>query len=250
VAPLVLGLALQAVGLVAIVVLMDEVRAGRGLAAARRSIAEVPTVVAGAVRLIRASRLLTALVVAELLWGFGMVAFETLLPPRLAEVSGGVDEAAAVLGPAITAGWVLSALGAAVAPWLVRRFGSGVAGCALRAGHGLTVVGMGLAAGPAGLIMAYLATYWVHGATAPVHYGMVHRSVESSHRATVVSANSLTSQVGGAISGIALGALADATSIPTAMFVAAVVLAAAGPLYLVGRTSAATSYEEPIPLIR
>lgn len=248
VAPLVLALAMQAIGLVAIVVLMDEVRAGRGWVAARRSIAEVPTVVSGAVRLIRASRLLTALVVGELLWGFGMVAFETLLPPRLAEVSGGVDKAAAMLGPAITAAWVLSALGAAVAPWLVRRFGSGIAGCALRVGHGVTVVEMGLAAGPAGLIVAYLATYWVHGATAPVHYGMVHRAVESSHRATVVSANSLTSQVGGAISGVALGALADATSITTAMFVGAAVLAAAGPLYLVGRTPADASFEEPIPL--
>ena len=94
---------------------------------------------------------------------------------------------------------------------------------------------MAVAVGPAGLIVAYLATYFAHGATAPVHYGMVHRAVESSHRATVVSANSLTSQLGGALSGIALGVLADATSLSTAMAVAAVVLASAGPLYLVGR---------------
>ncbi len=235
VAPLVLGLAVQAVGLVALLRLMDEVRPGRGWAAARRSIVEVPDVVAGAVRVIRASPLLTALVIGELLWGFGMIAFETFLPPRLVETSGGVDEAARLLGPSITAAWVLSALGAASAPWLVRRFGAGVAGCALRLGHGVTVLGMGLAAGPAGLIVAYLCTYWVHGATAPVHYGMVHRAVGSSHRATVVSANSLTAQVGGAVSGIALGALADATSISIAMYVAAGVLAAAAPLYLVGR---------------
>jgi MFS family permease len=248
VAPIVVSLLVQAVGLVAVILLMDEVRHGRGWAPVRASVASVPTVVRDAVGLIRASSLLTALVIAELLWGFGMVAFETFLPPRLAEVQGGVDEAAALLGPAITAAWVLSAMGAAVAPWLVRRFGSGVAGCALRFGHGLTVVGMGLAAGPAGLIVAFLATYWVHGATAPVHYGMVHRAVESGHRATVVSANSLTSQLGGAIGGIALGALADATSITSAMFVAAGVLAAAGPLYLVGRTPATTSYQEPIPL--
>jgi len=249
VAPLVLGLVVQATGLVAVITLMHEVRSGQGWAAARRSIAAVPQVVAGAVRLIRASSLLTALVVGELLWGFGMVAFETLLPPRMAELSGDADEAAGLLGPSITAAWVLSALGAACAPWLVRRFGSGVAGCALRVVHGVTVVGMGLAAGPGGLIVAYLATYWVHGAMAPVHYGMVHRAVESSHRATVVSANSLTSQVGWAISGVVLGALADATSISTAMFVAAAVLALAAPLYLVGRDEPETaSYDEPVPL--
>jgi predicted MFS family arabinose efflux permease len=250
VAPLVLGLVIQAVGLVAVVTLMDEVRPGRGWAAARQAVADVPTVVGEGVAIIRASSVLTALVIGELLWGFGMVAFETLLPPRLAEVSGGVDDAAALLGPAITAAWVLSALGAAVSPALVRRFGAPWAGFGLRLAHGATVVGMGLAAGPAGLIVAYLATYWVHGATAPVHYGMVHRGVASSHRATVVSANSLTSQVGAAVSGILLGALADATSITMAMLVAAVVLAAAAPLYLVGRRPAAPSLEEPIPLHR
>jgi hypothetical protein len=247
VAPIALGLVVQVVGLVALIVLMHEVRSGEGWAAARRSIGEVPEVVGGAMRLIRASSLLTALVIAELLWGFGMIAFEVFLPPRLVEVSSGVEQAARLLGPSITAAWALSAVGAACAPWLVRRFGSGVAGCTLRVVHGLTVVGMGLAVGPAGLIVAYLACYWTHGATAPVHYGMVHRAVESSHRATVVSANSLTSQLGGALSGIALGALADATSISTAMFVAAVVLAAAGPLYLVGRDTGVDLVVDDVP---
>lgn len=245
--PIALGLVVQIIGLAALIMLMREVRVGEGWDAARRSIAAVPAVVQGAVGLIRASSLLTALVVAELLWGFGMIAFETFFPPRLTELTGGVEDAARVLGPAITAGWVLSGVGAAGAPWLVRRFGSGVAGCTLRVVQGATVVAMGLAAGPVGFVIAYLATYWAHGATAPVHYGMVHRAVESSHRATVVSANSLTSQLGGALSGIVLGALADATSITTAMLVAAVVLAAAAPLYLVGRDRSAVD-PAPTPL--
>ena len=248
VAPLVLGLVVQVLGLLAVISLMQEVRPGRGWGAVRGAVADVPTVVREGVSIIRASSLLTALVIGELLWGFGMISFETFMPPRLAEVSGGVDEAARTLGPAITAAWVLSALGAAAAPALVRRVGAGWAGFGLRLVHGATVVGMGLAAGPAGLVVAYLATYWVHGATAPVHYGLVHRGVDSSHRATVVSANSLTSQVGGALSGILLGALADAASISTAMFVAAGVLAAAAPLYLVGRDTSTVSYDEPVPL--
>lgn len=248
VAPIVAAVAIQVLWLLTLLAMMDESRAGRGWAAARRSVAAVPRVVGEAVTLIRASRLLTALVIGELLWGFGMVAFETLLPPRLAEVGGGVDDAASLLGPAVAGAWVLSAVGACAAPGLVRRFGSGWAGFGLRLGHGATVVVMGLAAGPAGLILAYFATYWVHGATAPVHYGMVHRAVESSHRATVVSANSLTCQVGGAVSGILLGALADATSTATAMYAGAAMLAAAAPLYLAGRDTAAVSHEEPVPV--
>jgi sugar phosphate permease len=117
----------------------------------------------------------------------------------------------------------------------VRRFGGAWAGCGLRLVHGAVVVGMGLAGAPAVLIAAYLASDWANGATDPVHYGMVHRAAAAQERATVVSANSLAAQVGGAASGIALGALADAAGIGTAMVVAGLVLAAGAPLYLAGR---------------
>ncbi|MFL6204048.1 MAG: MFS transporter [Acidimicrobiales bacterium] len=244
-APMLVGLALQAIGLIALLRLMDEPRAGTGWASARSSLREVPTVMSGAVHIISRSRVLAALCAGELLWGFGMIAFEVFMPPRLVEVSANVEEATRVLGFAITGAWILSAVGAAAAPWLVRRYGAPVAGCGLRLLHGATVMGMAAAAGPLGLVVAYLATYGVHGATAPIHYGMVHRAVESTHRATVVSANSLSTQVGGAVSGIVLGALADATSISAAMAVAAVVLAAAGPLYLTGRQDAVTREVAP-----
>jgi hypothetical protein len=79
------------------------------------------------------------------------------------------------------------------------------------------VVGIGLATEPIGLLAAYLAIMAVHGRAIPVHQGMLHRAIVGpSTRATVVSANSLTAQTGGALGGIALGALADATSLTTA----------------------------------
>ena len=132
------------------------------------------------------------------------------------------------------AAWALSAVGAAAAPLLSHRLGPGAAGCVLRVLQGSAVVAMGLAAGAVGAVVAYLVNYAAQGATNPVHYGMVHRAADSAHRATVVSANSLASQAGGAAGGIALGALADRTSISTAMVIAGIVLAAAAPLYLVG----------------
>jgi len=65
---------------------------------------------------------------------------------------------------------------------------------------------------------------------------MVHRNVDADHRTTVVSANSLAAQAGGAASGIVLGVVADATSISAAMIVAGVILLGAAPLYLVRPT--------------
>jgi hypothetical protein len=235
VAPLVVGLAVQATGLVAVLALVDEPRRGRGWAAARRAVGTVPAVMGGAVRTLRASRLLAALVAGELLWGFGLVAFESFFPPRLAELGGGADAAAGLVGPSVAAAWAISAIGCVCGPALVRRFGGGWTGCGLRLVHGAAVIGMGLAGAPATLIAGYLASYWAHGATNPVHYGMVHRATGAAERATVVSANSLAAQVGAAVSGIALGALADAAGIGAAMVAGGLVLAAAGPLYLTGR---------------
>ena len=233
VAPLVLSLLIQAVSLAAVVTLMTEPRRPVGLAATARSVKDVPAVMGGALRVIRGNRLLVALVAAELFWGVGMIAFETFFPPRLAEVGGGLDDAAGALGPIVSAAWALSALGAACAPAIVARIGAGPTAFVLRLGQGLAVVGMGLAAGPVGLIIGYLASYWTHGSSGPVHYSMVHRNVDADHRTTVVSANSLAGQAGGAASGIVLGVVADATSISAAMIVAGVILVGAAPLYLV-----------------
>jgi hypothetical protein len=241
VAPLVAALAVQATGLVAVLVLIDEPRRGRGWAAARRAVGTVPAVMGGAVRTIRASRLLAALIAGELLWGFGLVAFETFFPPRLAELGGGADAAAGFVGPTLAGAWALSAFGCVCGPALVRRFGGGWTGCGLRLVHGAVVVGMGLAGAPPALIVGYLASYWAHGATNPVHYGMVHRATRAAERATVVSANSLAAQVGAAVSGIALGALADTAGIGAAMVIGGLVLAAAGPLYLTGRSRTASA---------
>lgn len=240
VAPLVAGLAVQAAGLVAVVAVMEEPRRGRGWAAAGRAVGSVPAVMGGAVRTIRASRLLAALVAGELLWGFGLVGFETFFPPRLAELSGGANAAAGYVGPTVAGAWALSAFGCVCGPALVRRFGGGWAGFGLRLVHGAVVIGMGLAGAPPALIAAYLAGYWAHGATNPVHYGMVHRATGAAERATVVSANSLAAQVGAAAGGIALGAVADAAGIGRAMVLAGLVLAAAAPLYLTGRARTAT----------
>jgi len=240
VAPLVAALAVQAAGLVAVLALLDEPRRGRGWPAAHRAVGTVPAVMRGAVRTIRASRLLAALVAGELLWGFGLVAFETFFPPRLAELGGGADAAAGLVGPTVAGAWALSAFGCVCGPALVRRFGGGWTGGGLRLVHGAVVVVMGLAGAPPTLIAGYLAAYWAHGATNPVHYGMVHRATGAAERATVVSANSLAAQLGAAVSGIALGGVADAAGISSAMVLAGLVLAASAPLYLTGRARPAT----------
>jgi MFS family permease len=129
--PIVASIALRVVNLGAVARLMTEIRPGRGMGVLRRSVAAVPGVVGDAVGHIRASRVLTCLIFVELFWGFGMVTFEVLLPPKLSAVAGGPDKAASLLGPAVAVAWLASAAGAALVPRLQRRFGSASAAMAI-----------------------------------------------------------------------------------------------------------------------
>ncbi|RKF26821.1 MFS transporter [Micromonospora globbae] len=230
--PVLVAVALQAVALVALLLLLSEVRPARGRGALRTSVVEAPRMVGQAVGLLRRSRVLLALVAVELFWGFGMVTFESLLPIRLSEVVGGAERAASLLGPASSAAWLAQAAGAALTPLLLRRLGAAPSAALMRVLQGVTVVGMGLFAGPVGVLVAYLACYTVHGASNPLHMGLLHRQVDGPYRTSVISLNSMMGQPGFAIGAVGLTALAEAVSVTAAMLVGAVVLALAAPLYL------------------
>jgi hypothetical protein len=230
--PVVVSLILQFTCLIGLIMLMTETRSVRGWSAAVNAARKTPAAMSGGFRLLRDNRVLLAIIAVELLWGFGMATFENFTPLRLAEVIGDSDRAAVIAGPAAASAWLVSAAGAATVPWLGRRFGLAPAAAAFRVLQGLAVVGLGLAGGVPGVIAAYLFAYVIHGASNPAHFTLLHRQVDGSLRATVASLNSMAAMSAGALGLIVLTTLADATSLSTAMYVGAVVLAAAAPLYL------------------
>lgn len=230
--PLLIAFALSVVNLAAVVLLLSEVRLARGVGAVASSVGAVPGVIREGLGLLRSSRVLLALVLVELFWGFSMVTFESLFPVRLSEVLGDTKDAAALMGPLSSAAWIASAAGSAAILVISRRIGVARSAGVLRLVQGLTIVGMGVLAGPIGLVAAYLACYVSHGASNPMHTTLLHRQVDGPHRTTVLSMNSMVSQPAGAIGAIVLGALADGASLSTAMIVGGLVCAAAAPLYL------------------
>lgn len=212
--------------------LMDEDRSARvgGLVASVRA---TPAAIADGVRLLMRSRVLRALVAVELFWGFGIVAFETMTPIRLSELVGDRDHAASLMGPVTAVAWGVSALGAAIVPLLLRRWSKVVVSVVLRIVQGATVIAMGLAAGPVGLVVGFLATYAVHSAAGAVHETLLHEQVGSGQRATVLSLASMALHPAASVGAISLGAIATGASTGTAMVVGGVVLALAAPLFLV-----------------
>jgi predicted MFS family arabinose efflux permease len=241
------SLVLHLVNLLVTAVLMVEQPRHGGRGGVLQSVREAPRTIVEGIGLLRASRVLLALVCVELFWGFGMVTFEGLFPVRLAELLGGTEQAAVITGPAASAAWIASAAGSALTPWLGRRLGMARAAALTRIAQGLAVAAMGLFAGVTGVVVAFLACYAVHGTSGAAHSTLLHEQATAKVRATVLSLNSMFSQPAGALGGIALTALADGTSVSIAIIAGAVVLAAAAPLYLPAARRSVRSQEAPAP---
>jgi predicted MFS family arabinose efflux permease len=139
------------------------------------------------------------------------------------------------MGPVGSAAWFASAAGAALIVAVSRRIGVARSATVLRIVQGMTVIAMGLLAGPIGIVTAYLACYVAHGASNPMHTTLLHREVDGPHRTTVLSMNSMVGQPAGAIGAIVLASIADGFSVSTAMVVGGIVCALAAPLYLPAR---------------
>ncbi len=209
--------------LVAIALLVREPRAhvdATGFRHALRSAKQAPSVVADGLRTLGASRVLMGLVLVEVFWSIGMIAFETLMPVRLAELVGGETKAGALMGPGSAAAWGLFAVGSATAGLASRRIGVGWTALAARVLNGSMVVVMGLMTGPIGLITAFFITYTLHGSGGPVHATLLHRQAEARNRTTVLSMNSMVAGGAYSLGLIALGPLAEHTSTALAIMVA------------------------------
>lgn len=233
--PVLVALVVSVVNLGAVALLLVEVRHSRGMSGVAASVRAVPSVVRDGFGLVRRSRVLAGVVAVELFWGFAIIAFESLFPLRLAEVTGGTTEAGALMGPAASAAWFAAAAGAASIVVVSRRIGVAATAMALRVVQGVTILGIGLLAGPIGAISAYLACYFMHGASNPMHMTLLHREVDAGHRTTVVSLNSMVFHPAAAIGSLVLTSIAAATSLSTAIIVGGLVCAAAAPLYLPAR---------------
>ena len=227
-----IGLMLVQIG-VAAVLMGEPRRTGHGGLGA--SVRATPATILAGARLVLRSRVLAALIAVEALWGFGMIAFETMTPIRMSELLGDRGEAAAVMGPATAAAWGVSAVGAATVPLLLSRWSMIRVSVALRLVQGATVVAMGLAAGPVGVIVGLLATYAVHSAAGAIHETLLHEQVGPEQRATVLSLGSMAMHPGASIGLIVLGAISSDVSTGAAVVVGGLVLAAAAPLFLVKR---------------
>ncbi|MGY1827457.1 MULTISPECIES: MFS transporter [unclassified Blastococcus] len=236
---------LDVVYVAAVLRLLTEHRAtregslGGALAAGARAL---PRTLAGAVRLSVTDGPMRLVLLLTAVGGVGLVVCELLGPVRFAELTGGRDDGAAVYGVVLAISFGGAAVGAVLAPHLRRL----LRGSTAAAGVVLFVLGgsaLALVAGPDALAPAatgFALYYLSHGAVWPLLSAVLHTRVDAVHRATAVSAMSLSLAVGGIVGNLTVPPLAAAASTGTGFLVVAgvVALGALGCLRLPRSTAA------------
>lgn len=213
--PVLICLVLSVVHLVAVIALMKEPVThvdSTGWSRALTSAKEAPSVIRSGLVLVRDNRVLRGLVLLECFWSTAMIGMENFTPVRMAEILGSEAQAGVIMGPLAAGAWAVFALGARISGWVSARWGVARAAIVGRVVHSLLGVGLALAIGPVGLVIAHLLVYTGHGMQGPTYQALLHREASARNRATVLSMASMCGFGAFSVMMPLAGLLADATS--------------------------------------
>ena len=209
---------------------------------------QVPCTIADGLRLAVVHRTVSVVLLAAALLGVAIAAVEVLAPVQLADALRGRAEGTAAYGVLVTAAFLASGAGSALAPAAARLLRSpALAAAAAFLLAALSV--LGLAAGSVVVLAAagFVVCHLFVAVTAPLTSELLHEHVAADARSTLLSVQSLTGQLGGALGAATLPALAAATSLPLAYALASAALFAAGLALLLARPRPAAPPREEAP---
>ncbi|HRN19062.1 MAG TPA: MFS transporter [Trueperaceae bacterium] len=208
---------------------------GRLMDSVLRGFGSLRTIVAGAARLTSGNRVLLLLLGADLIVGVALTASENLWQPFFAQRLGGATPDNTVLFGVVLAGcFGMGMLGNLVATPVSRLLGKRYA---LVAGlfqllQGLTFLFLAAQGGVVAATGLFWLTYVTRSAWSSPHAALFNQQVPGSHRSAMLSVQSLVGFAGAFIGSVALGPLAEATSISLAWTLSGGLVALGALLYV------------------
>ena len=154
--------------------------------------------------------------------GVALSSIELLAPEQFSQIVG--DDAASIYSVLVTAGFVGSATGSALAPIAVRICRTVPRAMLVSVlGAAVTLAFVSLPAFWAAAV-AFVGFYVMLGISGPLLNEITHDAVTSRERATILSVNSMALQSGGIIAKLTVGFLAAATSVAAGLIAGAIAL--------------------------
>ena len=235
--PMLVAAGIGVVNIVAVLVFVTPLgppstAGGRGML--RNSIREVPVIVGDTLRLAARDHALRLLLAITFIAGMVLSTLELLGPVRFAELAGSRTDGTAVFGIVMAVSFGAAALGSAFAT-TARRTARGSVSVATGVLMVLCAAALGgIALAPTAVLAgaAYAAFYLWNGAGWPLRKQVMHSRVDSSKRATTVSASSFALMLGGITGSLTLPLLTEWTSLGAGFAAAGVLLLVSAGLSL------------------
>jgi MFS family permease len=201
--------------------------------AGNRASAKLGSFIAESIAFARSSPALTAFLAAGTAWGIAFSAVETYWQPRVAAIAGAA--ATDSLNGFLSAGYFIAALvgSLAAAPLLERmRIGSGLVLAGLRLLTAVFIAALALQQSAGGFAVLYLSMFFWNGMASPPETTALNRILPADKRASMLSAVSLSVQLGGLAGALGFGLVVGSMGITVAWLIAAGILAASAFLFL------------------
>ncbi|HEX8121970.1 MAG TPA: MFS transporter [Solirubrobacteraceae bacterium] len=195
-------------------------------------------------RAARASRNVRLVLGVAIIVGLVMSTTELLWQPRLEQLVGEGNRSW-LFGALAATSMAAAAAGSASSPWIGARAGNRRVYAGALVAAAATVALLAAAQATVLFCAVYLLYFWALGLADPMHFAVLHESIEGDTRATVASAEGLATQVGGIGGNLMLAPLAATAGLGLAWGIAAA--AAVGGALLASATRPARAPARPRP---
>jgi hypothetical protein len=213
-------------GLIAVAALVHEPPIADAQAGRRVSIRDrTRNVLATARAEAAASVTVRVVFITGVAFGGCVTAVELLWQPRLADLLGENQTQGLAFGALAAASMLAVALGAGASPIAARHIGLRLGYLGAIAFAAVCIATLGAPQTPLAFALVYLIAYLGFGVAEPMHYELLNDAVGARARATLISAESLATQVGALFANLSVGALAAAQGSAAAWVLAGALLA-------------------------
>jgi DHA1 family quinolone resistance protein-like MFS transporter len=231
--PLMLATCVQAVLLLATLLLVKETRPTGAAAGWKAGLRQVPDIIRTGVALSRHNPVLLRLLGASFVSGLVLISLEALWQPHFAVLLGGVENSlllGLVMGGNFLAGMVGNQLATPLSRWLHERYGLV---CAIFQGlRGVLLIALACQVQALPATLAFWLVYLNMAVVNSPHATLLNREIPAQQRSAMLSIESFVAYLGSVIGSTVLGYVAERLSIPAAWTIGGVVLVVSLGLYV------------------
>jgi len=232
--PVLFSLIVKVILIIFVAVTVQETRKVGENQGWRQGFTEVPTLVKDAFHMSRQNPTIMLLLGAAMAGGLAMVSIETFWQPRFAVLQSGDVENTLLFGVAMAGSFFAGVVGNIISVPLSNRMGKryGLVAAIARGLQGLFLIVLAMQTAVPLFILLFWLVYLNMGVIGSPHDTLMNEEIPSERRSAMLSVQSLSSYVGGAVGAIGLGFLAEQTSVSTSWIVAGSILMVSLLLYL------------------